>query len=131
SRPSGWAATGGRRNARSPGWRGAGGCGSATTGTPSATSRSRCWPVRGWATTGFPVPPRPTHGHPDPRFRNVLLCDLLGRSVLTVVVGFVFCRRDIPDRAVEPALVPPLHPRQRRQLELLGASPWTVATDQF
>src|SRR5437773_1058718 len=63
---------GGRRNARSPGWRGAGGCGSATTGTPSATSRSRCWPVRGWATTGFPVPPRPTHGHPDPRFRNVL-----------------------------------------------------------
>jgi transposase len=48
------------------------GCGSAMTGTPSGSSPSPCWAARGWATTGFPVPPRRTHGHPDPWFRNVL-----------------------------------------------------------
>jgi Transposase DDE domain len=42
---SGWATTAGRRNARSPGWRGAGGCASAMTGTPSGSSPWRCWPV--------------------------------------------------------------------------------------
>jgi hypothetical protein len=44
-----------KRYARSPGWRGAGGCASATTGTPSGSSPSRCWPVTGCATTGCPA----------------------------------------------------------------------------
>ena len=30
------------------------------------SSPSPCWAAHGWATTGFPVPPRRTHGHPDP-----------------------------------------------------------------
>jgi transposase len=72
SRRPGWAATAGRPSARSPGWPGAGGCASAMTGTPSGSSPSPCWPARGWATTGCPLPPRRTHGHPDPQFRNVL-----------------------------------------------------------
>ena len=65
SRPPGWVATVGRRSARSPGWPGAGGCVSATTGTPSGSSRSPCWPARGWASTGCPALPIPTHGHHD------------------------------------------------------------------
>jgi len=46
----------GRRNARSPGWPGAAGCGCATTGTPSGSSRSCCWRAAGCATTGCPAP---------------------------------------------------------------------------
>jgi hypothetical protein len=47
SHQPGWVATAGRRSARSRGWRAAGGCGSATTGTPSGSSPSPCWPARG------------------------------------------------------------------------------------
>jgi hypothetical protein len=65
SRRSGWVATAGRPNARSPGWLGVGDCGSAMTGTPGGSSPSPCWAAHGWATTGFPIPPRHTHGHPD------------------------------------------------------------------
>jgi hypothetical protein len=36
------------------------------------------------------------------------LCDLLGLWVVTIADGFVFCRRDVTDRAVQPALVPPM-----------------------
>ena len=55
----------GRRSARSPGWWRAGGCASAMTAAPSGSSPSRCWPARGWATTGCLMSPRRTHGHPD------------------------------------------------------------------
>jgi hypothetical protein len=59
------------------------------------------------------------------------LCDLLGLWVLTVVDGFVLCRRDVTDRAVQSAFVPPGHPLEGRQLDLLGASPRAAATDQL
>jgi hypothetical protein len=51
------------------------------------------------------------------------LCDLLGLSVFTVVAGFLFCRWDVVERAVQSALIPPLHPLQGRQLDLLGGAP--------
>jgi transposase len=60
----GWAATGGKWNARSLGWPGAGGCASATTGIPGGSSRSPCWPATGCATTGCPA--RPPPGYHDP-----------------------------------------------------------------
>jgi len=59
------------------------------------------------------------------------LCDLLGLSVLTVVDGFVFCRGDVTNGAVQPPLVPPGDPLEGRQLDLLGASPRAAATDQL
>jgi hypothetical protein len=51
--------------------------------------------------------------------------------LLTVVDGFVFCWRDVADRAVQPALIPPLHPRQGRQLDLLGGPPRAAWADQL
>jgi hypothetical protein len=51
--------------ARSPGWPAVDGCASATTATPSDSSRSPCWPAPGWATTGGPAPPGRTRAHPE------------------------------------------------------------------
>jgi hypothetical protein len=51
--------------------------------------------------------------------------------VLTVVAGFVFCRRDVTNGAVQPAFVPPGDPLKGRQLDLLGASPRAAAADQL
>jgi hypothetical protein len=59
------------------------------------------------------------------------LCDLLGLLVLTVIDGFVFCRRDVADRAVQPVFVPPGDPLEGRQLDLPGAWPRAAATDQL
>jgi hypothetical protein len=59
------------------------------------------------------------------------LCDLLGLWVFTVVGGFVFCRWDVVDRAVQPALVPPLDPCKGGELDLLGGAPGAVAADQL
>jgi TIR domain len=58
------AVTAGQLSARSPGWPGAGGCASATTGTLSGSSPSPCWPATGCATTGCPL--RPPPGYHDP-----------------------------------------------------------------
>ena len=41
------------------------GCASATTGIPSGSSRSPCWPAHGWATTTWPAQSRHKHDHPD------------------------------------------------------------------
>jgi hypothetical protein len=51
SRLPGWAATAGRRSARSPGCLAAGGCGCAMTAARSGSLRSRCWLAPGFATT--------------------------------------------------------------------------------
>jgi hypothetical protein len=51
--------------------------------------------------------------------------------MLTVVVGFVLCRRDVLQRAVQPALVPPLDSHQGGQLDLLGGAPRPTEADQL
>jgi hypothetical protein len=48
---SGWGATAGKQNARSPGCLAADGCGCAMTAARSGSLRSRCWPAPGFATT--------------------------------------------------------------------------------
>ncbi len=59
------------------------------------------------------------------------LPDLLGLWVFTVVAGFVFCRGDVVERAVQAALVPPLHPREGGQLDLAGGAPGAAGADQL
>ena len=62
---------------------------------------------------------------------TVGLHDLLGLFELTVVAGFVFCRGDVVQRAVQPPLIPPLHPRQGGQLDLFGGAPRPAGADQL
>jgi hypothetical protein len=57
SHETGWAATAGKRSARSPGCLAAGGCGSATTGVRSGSPRSGCWPAAGCRSTATPTRP--------------------------------------------------------------------------
>jgi hypothetical protein len=50
---------------------------------------------------------------------------------LTVVQGLVFCRWDVVERAVQPALIPPFDPGQGGQLDLFGGALRAAAADQF
>jgi hypothetical protein len=59
------------------------------------------------------------------------LHDLLGLFELTVVEGLVFCRWDVVERAVQAVLVPPLHPLEGGQLDLLSGAPGAARADQF
>src|SRR6266496_147995 len=59
------------------------------------------------------------------------LRDPLGLWVLTVVDCFVFCGWDVVERAVQPALIPPLDPGEGGQLDLGGGAPRAVGADQL
>jgi hypothetical protein len=59
------------------------------------------------------------------------LRDLLGLFELTVVDGFVLCRGDVVECAVQAALVPPLDPFEGGQLDLVGGAPGAAWADQL
>jgi hypothetical protein len=56
---------------------------------------------------------------------------LTGLELLTVVLRFELCRRHPFPCSVKPAVVPPVHPGQSRQLHLLGRPPRPLSADQL
>jgi hypothetical protein len=58
--------------------------------------------------------------------------DVLGEAGDRTVVGVLeLDRRDVAAGAVQPAVVEPIHPLQRRQLDVVEAPPGTAAADEF
>ena len=55
-----------------------------------------------------------------------------GRSFQHGVVALLgFGRRDVADGLQEPAVVEPIHPFQRRELDGLEAAPWSTPMDHL
>jgi hypothetical protein len=57
--------------------------------------------------------------------------DLLELAVGMVVGVLELGWGDIADHAVQPMLIPPVHPGQGGQLDLVGGPPWALAADQL
>src|SRR6476659_10547361 len=50
---------------------------------------------------------------------------------LSVVGGFELGRRDVAERAVEPCVVEPVDPAERRELDVVDGPPGCLAADQL
>ena len=54
-----------------------------------------------------------------------------GSLLLTIVTGLTFGRWDVVECAVEPPVVPPVHPLRRGQLHVLEGPPGALAVDDL
>lgn len=50
---------------------------------------------------------------------------------LCIEAGFGFRGRDVPDGFQQAAIVEPVHPCQRRELDSLEAAPWSAPVDHL
>ena len=57
--------------------------------------------------------------------------DCVSRLLLSVVGGFEFGWEDVADGGVEPGGVPPVHPGQGGQLDVVDGAPRPLVADEF